>query len=152
MVSRDYGGALLQACAKVGVVGTTVHGYGALGLNGFQTGLVGMGLPRGEGSFNTINAVQSGLVMGTPGRLGNEEEQRWLPPLARLDKRGAFSWFWSTASATTRRYAGASPTTARSSSLRGDDAGGSHSEEFDSGRWRNPAAAGGSGTSSSGQS
>ncbi|MDT0470317.1 acyl-CoA dehydrogenase family protein, partial [Streptomyces gibsoniae] len=87
----EFPQALLPAFAKVGVAGTTVRGYGAPGLTGFQTGLVTLELSRGDGSFNTINALQSGLVMGTLDRFGNEEQkQRWLPPLARLDKLGAF--------------------------------------------------------------
>src|SRR5262245_53333456 len=75
----EFPQALLPALAKTGVVGTTVRGYGAPGLNSLQTGLVTMELSRGDGSFNTINALQSGLVMGTLDRYGNEEQkQRWL--------------------------------------------------------------------------
>ncbi|MGW2930490.1 acyl-CoA dehydrogenase family protein [Streptomyces sp. NPDC001156] len=87
----EFPQALLPGFAKTGVVGTAVQGYGAPGLNRFQTGLVAMELSRGDGSFNTINAVHSGLVMGTLDFFGNEEQkQRWLPSLARLDRLGAF--------------------------------------------------------------
>ncbi|SHH29954.1 acyl-CoA dehydrogenase family protein [Streptomyces sp. 3214.6] len=83
--------ALLPAFVKTGVVGTTVRGYGAPGLNRFQAGLVAMELSRGDGSFNTVNAVQSGLVMGTIDRFGDDEQKaRWLPALARMEKLGAF--------------------------------------------------------------
>jgi glutaryl-CoA dehydrogenase len=68
-----------------------VRGYGAPGLTRLQTGLVAMELSRGDGSVNTLNAVQSGLVMGTINMFGDEEQkQRWLPDLAALRKLGAF--------------------------------------------------------------
>jgi glutaryl-CoA dehydrogenase len=68
-----------------------VEGYGCPGLTRLQTGLVAYELSRGDGSINTLNAVQSGLVIGTIDRLGDEEQkQRWLPRLATLDALGAF--------------------------------------------------------------
>jgi glutaryl-CoA dehydrogenase len=88
----DFPYHLLPKLAELGIVGTAVSGYGAPGLTRLQTGLVAMELSRGDGSFNTLNAVQSGLVMGTINLLGDEEQkQRWLPELASLRKLGAFA-------------------------------------------------------------
>jgi glutaryl-CoA dehydrogenase len=82
---------VLAPLAATGVVGTAVEGYGCPGLTRLQTGLVAYELSRGDGSINTLNAVQSGLVIGTIDRLGDEEQkQRWLPRLATLDALGAF--------------------------------------------------------------
>ncbi|WP_253202136.1 acyl-CoA dehydrogenase family protein [Subtercola sp. PAMC28395] len=88
----DFPYHLLPKVAELGIVGTAIKGYGAPGLTRLQTGLVAMELSRGDGSFNTINAVQSGLVMGTINLLGSEEQKtRWLPELAALRKLGAFA-------------------------------------------------------------
>ena len=82
---------LLAPFAELGIVGTATSGYGCPGLTRLQTGLVAYELSRGDGSVNTLNAVQSGLVIGTIAHLGSEEQkQRWLPGLAALDTLGAF--------------------------------------------------------------
>jgi glutaryl-CoA dehydrogenase len=88
----DFPYQLLPKIAELGIVGTAVHGYGAPGLTRLQTGLVAMELSRGDGSINTLNAVQSGLVMGSINLLGDDEQkERWLPDLAALRKLGAFA-------------------------------------------------------------
>jgi glutaryl-CoA dehydrogenase len=56
------------------------------------TGLVHMELNRGDGSLGTFIGVQAGLAMQSIAMLGSEEQkQRWLPGMARLDKLGAFA-------------------------------------------------------------
>jgi len=56
------------------------------------TGLVHMELNRGDGSLGTFVGVQAGLAMQSIAMLGSEEQkQRWLPGLARLEKLGAFA-------------------------------------------------------------
>lgn len=88
----DFPYEILPKLAELGVVGTAIQGYGCPGLTRLQTGLVAMELSRGDGSVNTVNAVQSGLVMGTINMLGSEEQkQRWLPEMATLNKLGAFA-------------------------------------------------------------
>jgi glutaryl-CoA dehydrogenase len=55
-------------------------------------GLASAEVARGDGSINTFLGVHSGLAMGSIAMLGSEEQkQRWLPPMARLDKVGAFA-------------------------------------------------------------
>jgi glutaryl-CoA dehydrogenase len=54
-------------------------------------GLVNMELHRGDGSLGTFHAVQSGLAMKAIDMLGSEEQkERWLPRLAKLEAVGAF--------------------------------------------------------------
>jgi glutaryl-CoA dehydrogenase len=49
-------------------------------------------LARADGSVNTFFGVHSGLAMGAIGLLGSEEQkQRWLEPMARLERIGAFA-------------------------------------------------------------
>lgn len=88
----DFPYQILPALAELGIVGTAITGYGCPGLTRLQTGLVAKELSRGDGSINTINAVHSGLAMGAINLLGDEEQkQRWLPRMARLQLLGAFA-------------------------------------------------------------
>ena len=90
--AADFPYQILPAMAGLGIVGTAIEGYGCPGLTRLQTGLVAMELSRGDGSVNTLNAVQSGLAMGSVSLLGDEDQkQRWLPSLARLERLGAFA-------------------------------------------------------------
>jgi len=88
----DFPYQLVPKFAELGIIGTAIQGYGCPGLTRLQTGLVAMELSRGDGSINTFNAVHSGLAMGSINLLGSDEQkQRWLPPMARLEKLGAFA-------------------------------------------------------------
>ena len=87
----EFPGHLLPSIAKLGVVGGTIQGFGAAGLSHLAAGLVTRELSRGDGSINAFFGVHSGLSMGTIDLLGSEEQkQRWLPAMARLEKIGAF--------------------------------------------------------------
>jgi glutaryl-CoA dehydrogenase len=82
---------LAQKFGTLGILGGTIQGYGCPGMSEVAAGLVGAELARGDGSLNTFFGVHSGLVMGTIAMLGSEEQrQRWLPAMARLEKIGAF--------------------------------------------------------------
>jgi len=55
-------------------------------------GLVDMELHRGDGSLGTFYGVQKGLAMKSIELHGSpEQQQRWLPRMARLDAIGAFA-------------------------------------------------------------
>ena len=57
-----------------------------------SAGLIAMELSRGDGSMGTFLGVHGGLAMKSIVMLGSEEQkQRWLPPMARLEKIGAFA-------------------------------------------------------------
>lgn len=82
---------LVPKLAALNVMGGTIKGYGCPGMSAVAAGLVGMELARGDSSFNTFFGVHSALAMTTVGMLGSEEQkQRWLPGMARLDLIGAF--------------------------------------------------------------
>jgi glutaryl-CoA dehydrogenase len=73
------------------IMGGMLAGYGCAGLSPLEYGLVRYELARGDGSISTFYGVQTGLAMNTIGRLGSEaQKERWLPPMARLEKIGAF--------------------------------------------------------------
>jgi glutaryl-CoA dehydrogenase len=61
-------------------------------LSPLALGLVHMELNRGDGSLGTFFGVQTGLAMKAIAMLGSPEQRaRWLEPMARLEKIGAFA-------------------------------------------------------------
>jgi glutaryl-CoA dehydrogenase len=83
---------LIEKLAKLEIVGDGIEGYGCPPMSPIATGLVHMELNRGDGSLGTFLGVQAGLAMQSIAMLGSQEQkQRWLPPMARLDKIGAFA-------------------------------------------------------------
>src|SRR5580693_8710759 len=83
---------LIEKLAKLEIVGDGIEGYGCPPMSPIATGLVHMELNRGDGSLGTFVGVQAGLAMQSIAMLGSEEQkQRWLPGMARLDKLGAFA-------------------------------------------------------------
>ena len=83
---------LLPGLAELGVIGTTIKGYGCPGMSRKAAGMVAREMARADGSINTFLGVHANLCMGTLNMLGNDEQrERWLPALARLEKTGAFA-------------------------------------------------------------
>jgi len=83
---------LVPKLAQLGVVGGPIQGYGCPGLSRLGQGMVTLELSRGDGSVNTFLGVQNGLAMGSINMLGSQEQkQRWLPGMAKLEKIGAFA-------------------------------------------------------------
>jgi len=83
---------LITRLAELGLVGETIEGYGCPGMTALASGLVNMELHRGDGSLGTFLGVQSGLAMKAIAMLGSEEQkERWLAPMARLERIGAFA-------------------------------------------------------------
>lgn len=83
---------LVPKMAGLGIVGTTIEGYGCPGMSRLASAMVSLEMSRVDGSVNTFLSVQSGLTMGSIALLGSEEQKsRWLPDMAALDKIGAFA-------------------------------------------------------------
>ena len=83
---------LVRRLADLGLYGEDIEGYGCPGMSPLARGLVNMELHRGDGSIGTFLGVQSGLAMKSIALLGSEEQkQRWLPAMARLEAVGAFA-------------------------------------------------------------
>jgi glutaryl-CoA dehydrogenase len=82
---------LVPKLAATGITGGTIEGYGCPGMSAVSAGLVACELARGDGSIGTFNGVHSFLAMQSIALLGSEEQrERWLPEMARLEKIGAF--------------------------------------------------------------
>ena len=82
---------LIPAIGQLEIVGLAYDGYGCAGGGNLLDGMVAMELARVDSSMATFFGVHSGLAMGSIYLCGSEEQkQRWLPAMARLEKIGAF--------------------------------------------------------------
>jgi glutaryl-CoA dehydrogenase len=82
---------LIPKIAELGIAGGTVQGYGSAGMSAVAAGLVAAEWARADGSLGTFYGVHSFLAMQSIALLGSEEQrQRWLPEMARMEKIGAF--------------------------------------------------------------
>jgi alkylation response protein AidB-like acyl-CoA dehydrogenase len=82
---------LLPAFKQLGIGGLGLEGYGCRGGSQKVFGFVMMELARIDPSFCTFFGVHDGLAMGSIYLDGSEEQkQKWLPPMARLEKIGCF--------------------------------------------------------------
>ena len=88
----EFPWALVEKLAPLGIVGDGIEGYGCPPMDPLSAGLIHMEMNRGDGSLGTFMAVQGGLAMKSIARCGSEQQkQRWLGPMARLEKIGAFA-------------------------------------------------------------
>ena len=80
---------LLPAFKELGLAGVGIEGYGCFGGNQLLVGLIAMEMARVDASIATFFGVHSGLAMGSIAFVGSEErKQKWLPPMARMEKIG----------------------------------------------------------------
>src|SRR5262249_45354943 len=83
---------LIPKIAGQNIVGDTMAGYGTTPMSAVGSGLLMYELSRVDGSIGTFFGVHVGLAMQSIYLLGAEgQKQRWLPPMARLEKIGAFA-------------------------------------------------------------
>ena len=82
---------LVGGLHQLGIAGVGYSGYGCPGGGCLLDGMIAMELARVDSSIATYFGVHSGLAMGSIYLCGSEEQkQRWLPPMARMEKIGAF--------------------------------------------------------------
>lgn len=82
---------LVPKLARLGISGFQVAGYGCPGMSNVTAGVVILEMARGDLSMSTFMGVHSALAMTSIGLLGSEEQkQRFLPAMARMEKIGAF--------------------------------------------------------------
>jgi glutaryl-CoA dehydrogenase len=83
---------LARRLGELGLVGDAIEGYGCPPMSIVAAGLIQMELSRGDGSLGVLLGVQAGLAMRSIAMLGSEEQkQRWLPSMARMEHLGAFA-------------------------------------------------------------
>src|SRR6266852_950516 len=82
---------ILPAMKELNLGGVGLEGYGCKGGGGLLAGLVAMEMGRIDASISTFFGVHSGLAMSSIYYGGSEEQkQKWLPPMARMEKIGCF--------------------------------------------------------------
>jgi alkylation response protein AidB-like acyl-CoA dehydrogenase len=82
---------VLPALRDLNVASLGYEGYGCRGGSTLLMGFILMEMARVDPSFSTFFGVHNGLAMGSIDLGGSEEQkQKWLPPLARMEKIGAF--------------------------------------------------------------
>ncbi|MGZ3581984.1 MAG: acyl-CoA dehydrogenase family protein [Ktedonobacterales bacterium] len=83
--------ALIPKLAELNIAGGSLRGYGCPSMSAVASGLIALELARGDASLCTFFGVHPGLAMSSIAMLGSEEQkQRWLPAMARMEKIGAF--------------------------------------------------------------
>lgn len=81
---------LIPQLAALGVVGGGITGYECSGLGDVSDGLVAAELARVDFGLSALFGIQSVLSMRAIASLGSEEQkQRWLPGMARLELVGS---------------------------------------------------------------
>jgi glutaryl-CoA dehydrogenase len=82
---------LIPEIRDLNIAGVGFDGYGCPGGSTLLDGFIAMELARVDSSIATFFGVHSGLAMGSIYLGGSEEQkQKWLPPMARLEKVGCF--------------------------------------------------------------
>jgi glutaryl-CoA dehydrogenase len=83
---------LFQVVRDLNIAGSGLEGYGSAGGSTLLTGFIAMEMAKVDSSFATFFGVHSGLAMGSIYFGGSEEQkQKWLPPMARMERFGAFA-------------------------------------------------------------
>src|SRR5580698_5174650 len=73
------------------IAGAGYEGYGCAGGSTLLAGFIAMEIARTDCSCATFFGVHSGLAMGSIFLCGSEEQKnKWLPPMARMEKIGSF--------------------------------------------------------------
>ncbi len=82
---------LVGELAALGLLGSSLEGYGCAGMNAVSYGLICQELERGDSGLRSFVSVQSSLCMYPIHSFGSEEQKtRWLPRMARGEVIGAF--------------------------------------------------------------
>ncbi len=82
---------LLPQLAALGLLGSSLQGYGCAGLNAICYGLICQQLERGDSGLRSFVSVQSSLCMYPIHAFGSEEhKQRYLPRMACGELIGCF--------------------------------------------------------------
>ena len=82
---------LIPDIAALGLLGSSIEGYGCAGLNAVSYGLICQEIERGDSGMRSFVSVQSSLCMYPIHAFGSEgQKQKYLPPMARGEVIGCF--------------------------------------------------------------
>jgi glutaryl-CoA dehydrogenase len=105
---------LLPAMAELGLLGSSLQGYGCAGLNAVSYGLICREMERGDSALRSFVSVQSSLCMYSIHAYGSEaQKQQWLPRMAKGEVVACF--------ALTESQGGSDPANMRTNARRSAD-------------------------------
>ncbi|XP_067829151.1 glutaryl-CoA dehydrogenase, mitochondrial-like isoform X1 [Heptranchias perlo] len=82
---------ILLEMGELGVLGSTIKGYGCAGTSYVSYGLIAREVERVDSSYRSVMSVQSSLVMHPIAAYGTEaQKQKYLPKLAKGELLGCF--------------------------------------------------------------
>lgn len=82
---------LIGEFAALGLLGSTIEGYGCAGMSNTAYGLICQELERGDSGIRSFVSVQSSLVMHPIHAYGSDaQKEEWLPKLASGEAVGCF--------------------------------------------------------------
>ncbi|MFW2403389.1 MAG: acyl-CoA dehydrogenase family protein [Gammaproteobacteria bacterium] len=82
---------LVPEIAQLGLLGSTLSGYGCAGINSVAYGMACQEIERGDSALRSFVSVQGSLVMYPIHAFGsNEQKDRWLPKMAAGEAIGCF--------------------------------------------------------------
>ena len=82
---------IMKEMGNVGLLGSTINGYGCAGVNYVSYGLIMREIERVDSGYRSCASVQSSLVMYPIYKFGSQEQKdRFLPELAKGNIIGCF--------------------------------------------------------------
>jgi glutaryl-CoA dehydrogenase len=82
---------LIPELASLGLLGSSIEGYGCAGMNATSYGLICQELERGDSGLRSFVSVQSSLCMYPINAFGSlEQKEKYLPGMARGELIGCF--------------------------------------------------------------
>ncbi|HEY6748971.1 MAG TPA: acyl-CoA dehydrogenase family protein [Mycobacteriales bacterium] len=83
---------LIPKFAELNIAGVSYDEVPGTAPSALLSGFLSLELSHTDPSFGTFYGVHSGLAMGSIARCGSpEQRERWLPPMGRMEKIGAFA-------------------------------------------------------------
>ncbi|WP_374201863.1 acyl-CoA dehydrogenase family protein [Actinokineospora sp. PR83] len=83
---------ILDGLRALDIAGLRYEGLAAHHGTRLLSGFLALEISRADPSINTFYGVHTGLAMGSINRCGSDEQrERWLPAMARMEKIGAFA-------------------------------------------------------------
>ncbi|KIY44497.1 glutaryl-CoA dehydrogenase [Fistulina hepatica ATCC 64428] len=87
----QYDPDILPEMGRLGLLGSTIQGYGCAGVSYVAYGLISREIERIDSGYRSTASVQSSLVMHPINEFGTEEQKlKYLPALAKGEIVGAF--------------------------------------------------------------
>jgi len=88
---ENFDRSILNEMGALGLLGSTIHGYGCAGTSYVASGLIAREIERVDSGYRSTLSVQSSLVMFPIFTYGNDEQrERFLPRLATGEIVGCF--------------------------------------------------------------